>query len=80
MTFREIVLHWQHYDPATGRFDLARQQQEYALLLGVHPSLVSRVALGQLPFSRAIARGLTRAFPAARTDLERAVLPREWVA
>jgi len=79
MTFREIVLRYQNYDPSTGRFDLAREQQEYARMLGVHQSLVSRVRLGHLPFSRRIARGLADAFPAARADLERAVLPREWV-
>lgn len=74
MTFVEIVLHYQHFDPLTGRFDRGRSRKDYATLLGVPPQAVNRLAWGQSQFNLAVARGLARTFPQAREALATAIL------
>jgi len=80
MTVREIMLRYQNYNPATGKFDAARTRQDYARLLGVHPMTVSRLATGQYSFSLDVARGLARVFPETREQLAAAILSRDLVA
>jgi hypothetical protein len=80
VNFRELLLRYQYYDPATGRFDLVRSKTDYATLLGVHPSLLTRVIHGQQDISLKLAHGLARAFPELTPELANAVLRRELVA
>lgn len=80
MTVDEVILRYQSYDPLTGRFDVARTRADYARLLGVHPAQVTRLAQRRHRMPVRMAQGLARVFPAARADLQSAVLPREWVA
>jgi hypothetical protein len=77
VTLREITLRYQHYNPTTGRFDLARSKFEYATLLGVDPTTLSRIIHGQQAFSLGLARGLARAFPELEQPMVDLILGRE---
>jgi plasmid maintenance system antidote protein VapI len=80
MTFLEIVLRYQNYDPLTGRYDRARSNRDYASLLGVSDATISRLATRQVAFSLGVARGLARAFPTVRDELADAILSRDLAA
>lgn len=80
MTFRQLVVRYRTYNPVTGAFDVWRSRDAYAALLGVSPPTITRLARGQIAFSLQAARGLARAFPAARFELAEAVLLRDLVA
>lgn len=64
-----LLRRYQAYDPATGRFDKARTNREYAALLGVHESYLSRLYNGERPVKLGAVRGFSRAFPHASHEL-----------
>jgi len=74
MNFRELVRRYQFYNPATGTFDANRNSQDYAAILGVHPSQLSRFYAGQTRDSSAILRGFLQAFPHIATEVGPALL------
>ena len=74
MTFREVVLRYQTYNSATGRFDVVRSRREYADLVGVPAWTLNRVALGEQPFNLTVARALARTFPETRDVLADMIL------
>lgn len=68
-----VLKRWQSYNPATGAFDLARTNREYADVLGVHESSLSKIYAGQTPAGLKPLVGLARAFPEAAPELARAM-------
>ena len=77
MDFRELVRHYQSYDPASGLFDVRRMDKEYAALLGVHPTQLSRFYAGHVRDGRSILRAFLRTFPQAAREVCPALLQEE---
>ena len=69
MSFVDVVKKYQACDPATGRFEVVRNNEQYARLLGVHPSHLTRLYRGSQPRSYVVARGIARVFPQAAQEL-----------
>lgn len=63
MEIVELIREYQHFNPATGRFNAFRQAAEYAAMLGVSPAALSRVYSGQRRPSATLLLGFLRAFP-----------------
>lgn len=65
----ELLKRWQPYNPATGQFDRPRTNREYADLLGIHESYLSKAYAGLHPVGLKALAGLAQAFPAAAGEV-----------
>jgi hypothetical protein len=74
MDFRSLVRHYQTYNPDTGEFDTTRMDKEYADMLGIHPSQLSRLLGGHVHMSPALIRAFLRTFPQAAAEVGPALL------
>jgi len=69
----ELVRRYQYTDPVTGAFVGVMENQDYARLLGVHPSQLSRFYNGQVERPWAIVRSFLRRYPQAATEVASAL-------
>lgn len=67
----DILKRYQRYDPVTGTFTATRSNREYAALLGIHESYLSKVydEKAPIPVGWKALIGLARAFPAAGEEI-----------
>lgn len=70
----KLLKRWQTYNPQTGTFDVERTNREYANLLGMHESQLSKVYSGASAVGMKLLVGLARAFPAAATEATSALI------
>lgn len=65
----EFLKRWQSYNPVTGTFDAPRTNRDYADLLGIHESYLSKCYSGFVPVGLKALAGLARAFPEAAGEV-----------
>lgn len=70
----ELLRKYQHRDTAGGDTPTPRTAREYAALLGVHESYLSRCFDGKQPVGMKALNGLRRAFPEATGEIVAAIL------
>jgi hypothetical protein len=58
-----LLQRYQSFNPATGEFDLSRTNRDFARLIGVHESYLSKGYDRQHPIGVKALEGLRRAFP-----------------
>ncbi len=68
-----LLKKYQAFNPETGEFDEPRTNRDYARLLGVHESSLSRAYDGLQPVNLRMVQGLLQTFPEA-SDLAAEVL------
>lgn len=73
MDLVELLERYQRYNPETGDFDRLRTNREYAEIIGVHESYLSRCYDRKQPVNLRAMRGLASAFPAAATEITAAL-------
>jgi hypothetical protein len=66
-----LLRRWQAYNPASGQFDMTRTNRDYAELLGIHESSLSKIYAGLAPVGLKPLAGLAHAFPQAAPELAR---------
>ncbi len=59
----DLLKHYQAYDPLSGMLGQPRTNREYAALLGIHESYLSKAYDGLHPVGIKALEGLRRAFP-----------------
>lgn len=64
-----LLIKYQRFDPDTGRFDYPRTNREYADMLGVHESTLSKFYALKEPVGLKALEGLAHAFPQAQPEL-----------
>lgn len=70
----DVLRRYQHYDPATGRFDSKRSLRQYAALLGVnHATLSELYSLPGREPSTMVLQALSRIFPSAADEIAKAL-------
>lgn len=69
-----LIKKYQSYNPITGQFDQSRTNRDYANLLGIHESYLSKAYAGLHPIGMKALVGLMRAFPAAVNEMAQAML------
>lgn len=65
----ELLKRYQAFNPLTRRFDLHRTNREYAELLGIHESYLSKCYDYKHPVGLKALEGLARAFPQAASEI-----------
>lgn len=68
-----LVRRHQDINPLTGRFEGIRTADQYAEVLGVHPSQLSRFYAGKFYKPWPIIRGFMRVFPEAAPEVAAAM-------
>lgn len=68
-----LIRRYQSYNPATRRFDLERTQDEYAALLGLSQSYLSRLYSGERRMAGKAVIALLQRFPEAAEQIAHAV-------
>jgi hypothetical protein len=74
MGLRDLVERYRSFDPATGEFTAERGLREYAAMLGVHPSMLSRFLNKGIRDSRVVLDAFLRTFPQATQEVGSALL------
>lgn len=70
----DVLRKYQHYDPASGRFDARRGLREYGRLIGIdHSTLSLLFSTPDREPSTMVLQALTRTFPAAADDIATAL-------
>jgi len=64
-----LLIKYQMFNPETGRFDCPRTNREYADLLGIHESTLSKFYKAHEPVGIKALEGLAHAFPQAWPEL-----------
>lgn len=64
-----LLIKYQMFDPETGEFNYPRTNRDYADLLGVHESTLSKFYTGKEPVGIKALEGLAHAFPQAWPEL-----------
>jgi hypothetical protein len=71
-----VLKRWQSFNPASQSFDLTRTNREYAELIGIHESYLSKCYAGIQPVGLKAFAGLARLFPQAATEVVEAMAGR----
>lgn len=73
MNLVDLVRRYQSFDPDSGQFDRHRTAEQYAALLGVSASVLSRFYTGQRPTGATVLRAFLRRFPQAAREVAAAI-------
>lgn len=74
MGFRDLVRHYQTYDPVTRTFTAQRSDRQYANILGIQRALLSRFYSGHIRDSHSVLSAFLRTFPEAAHEIARSML------
>jgi hypothetical protein len=77
MGFVSLVRRYKRLNTATGAFDMERTDKEFAHMLGLHPTQISRFFAGHVRDSGAVLRAFVRTFPQAAPEIGPAILAEE---